>query len=96
MIYFIVLGVNQFDLTIPGGGVGLFPRGCTSQWGAGPKGWGDQYGGVHSEAECNQLPAPLQAGCKFRFNWFKGADNPAVKFVQITCPNILTSRSNCY
>ncbi|KAG5878792.1 hypothetical protein JTB14_026056 [Gonioctena quinquepunctata] len=27
------LAVNQFDLAMPGGGVGIFEKGCSSQWG---------------------------------------------------------------
>jgi len=38
------LNSNQFDLAIPGGGVGIF-NGCTTEWGAPSSGWGAQYGG---------------------------------------------------
>ena len=55
------LGGNHFDLQIPGGGVGIF-NGCTAQWGAPNDGWGDRYGGVRSEADCNQLPAQIRDG----------------------------------
>jgi len=88
------LGENHFDLQIPGGGVGLF-NGCKPQWGTSDNGWGQKYGGVSSAAECNQLPAPLQAGCNFRFGWFKNADNPTMTFKPVTCPNEITSRSGC-
>lgn len=59
------LGSNQFDLQLPGGGVGIF-NGCQSQWNAPSSGWGAQYGGVSSLADCSSLPSALQAGCKFR------------------------------
>ncbi|CAE6384560.1 unnamed protein product [Rhizoctonia solani] len=89
------LGNNHFDLMIPGGGVGIFGQGCAAQYGASSTGWGAQYGGVSSLAECSQLPSALQAGCQWRFNWFKGADNPSVTFQQVTCPTALTNISKC-
>ncbi|KAK7460431.1 Endoglucanase 5A [Stygiomarasmius scandens] len=87
------LGSNQFDLLIPGGGVGIFTQGCPAQFGS----WngGQQYGGVSSRDECSQLPAALVAGCQFRFDWFMGADNPGVTFQEVTCPSELTSISGC-
>ncbi|XP_066150530.1 endoglucanase-like [Euwallacea fornicatus] len=85
------LGQNHFDIQIPGGGVGIFTRGCSSQWNAPSSGWGAQYGGVSSDSECNNLPSQLQSGCHFRFGWFQNADNPQVNFVEIPCPSALTS-----
>lgn len=61
------LGSNQFDLQVPGGGVGIF-NGCQSQWNAPSNGWGERYGGVSSLADCSSLPSALQAGCKFRYD----------------------------
>jgi hypothetical protein len=67
------VGEGQFDLAIPGGGVGLF-NACSAQWGAPASGWGAQYGGLSSDT-CSELPSALQPGCKFRFgDWFEGAD----------------------
>jgi len=88
------LGQNHFDIQIPGGGVGLF-NGCKPQWGAPDNGWGAQYGGVSSEAECQQLPAQIRDGCIWRFQWFQNADNPSVDFQQVACPAELTQRSLC-
>jgi hypothetical protein len=88
------LGENHFDLQIPGGGVGLF-NGCKPQWGAPDQGWGAQYGGVSSLAECDQLPAQIRDGCKWRFGWFQNADNPSMSFVRVKCPAELTSKSAC-
>ena len=88
------LGQNHFDLQIPGGGVGIF-NGCKPQWGAGDKGWGDQYGGVSSASQCSTLPAKLQPGCNFRFGWFKNADNPNMNFKRVKCPAEIIARSNC-
>ncbi|KAH7390901.1 RlpA-like double-psi beta-barrel-protein domain-containing protein-containing protein [Phaeosphaeria sp. MPI-PUGE-AT-0046c] len=88
------LGQNHFDLAMPGGGVGIF-NACTSQWGAPPQGWGQQYGGVSSRSACDSFPEKLKAGCYWRFDWFKGADNPDVTFKEVTCPSELTSKSKC-
>lgn len=85
------LSNNQFDLMIPGGGVGLFD-GCTSEFGGIP---GNQYGGVTSRDQCNQMPAKLQAGCFWRFDWFQNADNPNFNFEQVRCPSALTGISGC-
>jgi hypothetical protein len=88
------LGSNQFDLAIPGGGVGIF-NGCTSQYGAPADGWGSRYGGVPSKDGCKQLPAALQPGCEFRFDFMGGADNPSISFAEVTCPSQLTGTSGC-
>ncbi|XP_066247269.1 endoglucanase-like [Euwallacea similis] len=87
------LGSNQFDIQIPGGGVGIFTLGCQTQWNAPPAGWGQQYGGVSSDSECDSLPSELQAGCHWRFGWYENADNPQVNFEQIVCPTELTDRT---
>ncbi|RDI77017.1 hypothetical protein Vi05172_g13001 [Venturia inaequalis] len=79
------LGSNQFDLAIPGGGVGIF-NGCTQEWGAPSSGWGAQYGGISSGTECSAFPDKLKPGCDWRFDWFAGADNPTVDFEQVACP----------
>lgn len=88
------LGSNQFDLAMPGGGVGIF-NGCTTEFGAPSSGWGSQYGGVSSATDCSTFPAALQAGCNFRFGWFEGADNPTVDFKQVECPAALTKSTGC-
>jgi hypothetical protein len=88
------LGDNHFDIAMPGGGVGIF-NGCSSQFGAPSSGWGQQYGGISSRSECENFPAKLQAGCKWRFDWFKNADNPTVSFKEVTCPANLTAKTGC-
>ncbi|GAB7329874.1 hypothetical protein MBLNU13_g01586t1 [Cladosporium sp. NU13] len=86
------VGEGQFDLAIPGGGVGLF-NACTKQWGAPSSGWGAQYGGLSSDT-CSDLPKALQSGCEFRFgDWFEGADNPKVDWEKVTCPKALTDKT---
>jgi len=89
------LGQNQFDIAIPGGGVGIFTEGCSTQWGTDRNGWGDQYGGVGSAADCAQLPAALQSGCRFRFDFMENQSNPPVSFSRVECPSELTSISGC-
>ncbi|KAI6198649.1 Cellulase [Aphelenchoides besseyi] len=88
------LGSNHFDLQIPGGGVGLF-NGCSAQWQAPSQGWGKQYGGIDTVDQCSQLPAALQSGCKWRFEWFQNADNPSMKFEKVKCPTEITEKSGC-
>ncbi|CAJ2509379.1 Uu.00g144050.m01.CDS01 [Anthostomella pinea] len=88
------LGSNQFDILMPGGGVGLFD-GCKSEFGTSLP--GEQYGGVSSRSDCtsSSMPAELQAGCEWRFDWFEGADNPGVTFSQVECPAAITAISGC-
>lgn len=88
------LGDNHFDLQMPGGGVGLF-NGCTAEFGAPSQGWGAQYGGISSRSQCDSFPAKLKAGCYWRFDWFKNADNPSVSFKEVTCPSALTDKTGC-
>ncbi|CAG8975004.1 hypothetical protein HYALB_00012136 [Hymenoscyphus albidus] len=88
------LAANQFDLAIPGGGVGIF-NGCTAQWGAPSTGWGAQYGGISSRSQCDSFPEKLKAGCYWRFDWFGGSDNPSMTFKEVTCPAALTAKSGC-
>lgn len=88
------LGENHFDLQIPGGGVGIFD-GCTSQWKIEKALWGKQYGGISSVSECKNLPAKLQPGCKFRYGWFKNADNPTMKFKRVVCPAAIVKNTGC-
>ncbi|KXJ90156.1 endoglucanase V [Microdochium bolleyi] len=88
------LGANHFDILMPGGGVGLFD-GCTPQYGRPLP--GQTYGGVSSRSECDSpnMPAALKAGCYWRFDWFKNADNPTMNFSQVKCPAQLTAISGC-
>ncbi|CAF0907758.1 unnamed protein product [Didymodactylos carnosus] len=89
------LGDNQFDLQMPGGGVGIF-NGCTSQFPSTPtSAWGEQYGGVTQRSQCAQLPNVLQSGCYWRFDWFQNANNPMMRFKQVTCPDVLISKTQC-
>ncbi|OCK78297.1 carbohydrate-binding module family 1 protein [Lepidopterella palustris CBS 459.81] len=88
------LGEDQFDLAIPGGGVGIY-NGCTAEFGAPSSGWGQQYGGISSRSDCDSFPEKLKAGCYWRFDWFAGADNPNVNWKKVTCPKALTDITGC-
>ncbi|ORX80543.1 hypothetical protein BCR32DRAFT_220853 [Anaeromyces robustus] len=90
------VGSNQFDIQIPGGGVGIFDA-CTNMYGlpAGSNGWGDKYGGIRSIEDCDTFPEALQAGCRWRFEFLLGADNPNMTFVEVECPKVLTDITGC-
>lgn len=92
---------GQFDIMIPGGGVGLF-NGCASMLGVSST--GKQYGGFISD--CKHDPAciiekcevfskypKIQAGCVFSATWMNGASNPTFKFEELeSCPSEIASR----
>jgi hypothetical protein len=89
------VGSDQFDLGIPGGGQGIF-SGCTTEFGSQFSSvWGEQYGGISSASDCSALPAKLQAGCNFRFNWMQGVSNPSVTYTEVTCPAALVAMTGC-
>ena len=93
---------NQFDLLIPGGGVGLL-NACTDQWGTNDL--GAQYGGflrgcngavgcVRNKCQTIFGNKPeLMAGCEWFLGWFNAADNPNVVYKQIPCPQSIQARS---
>lgn len=98
------LATQQFDIQIPGGGFGIY-NGCASngnepangpgQYSTPYSAWGARYGGVLSESGCSQLPSELQAGCEFRFNGFRNADNPGAVYTQVACPSQLVAKTGC-
>ena len=104
---------GQFDLLIPGGGVGDF-NGCAGQWGVDNSQLGAQYGGFLSDcrqqnnfenhegvkscmrSKCDEIFASrgltdLYDGCIWFVDWFEAADNPDVRYQQISCPSDLTN-----
>lgn len=87
------LGNDQFDLAIPGGGQGQL-QGCSKQFSRNGI-WGDTYGGVSHRDECTEFPDPLKAGCYWRFDWFRNADNPTVTWEKVSCPEALSIGSSC-
>jgi hypothetical protein len=88
---------NQFDLMIPGGGVGQF-NACSNQWGTNDL--GAQYGGFLTECtgahsakkecvrqECMKIPAgPARDGCIWFVDWLQVADNPKFTSQSTNCP----------
>ena len=92
---------GQFDLMIPGGGVGLF-NGC--------KNWdnskmGAHYGGLLSECgggnagclsqKCKDVfasDAQAQKGCLFLADFMGAADNPRLTYQEVECPEVLKSK----
>lgn len=93
---------DQFDLLVPGGGVGLL-NACDDQWGN--VDLGAQYGGFMAACNgdkgctrnrCQSVfgdKPELMAGCEWFLEWYNGADNPNVQYKQIPCPQSLTQRS---
>jgi len=98
---------DQFDLLIPGGGVGAL-NACSNQWGVNNSDLGAQYGGFLANCsgdlnakkscvmnKCNQIfanRADLLAGCTWFVNWFEVADNPNMVVKEITCPAMLKAK----
>ncbi len=97
------IAANQFDLLVPGGGVGA-NNACSAEWG-GSADLGSTYGGLLSE--CNDDPScmkgkcqsvfgskpALLAGCNWFTGWYSSADNPALIYEQVSCPSQITSKS---
>lgn len=67
---------------------------CSKQFGRSDI-WGATYGGISHRDECNAFPDPLKAGCYWRFDWFRNADNPTVTWEKTSCPEALSIGSNC-
>ncbi len=96
------VGGGQFDLLIPGGGVGAF-NGCSQQWGVSDL--GAQYGGFLTSCngdvsclrqKCQEVfsgKPDLLDGCLFHVEWMQGADNPQLRYAQVPCPSELTQIS---
>jgi hypothetical protein len=94
---------TQFDLLIPGGGVGAL-NACDDQWGSGVD-LGTQYGGWLSE--CNNSAScvmqkcqaafsdkpDLMDGCNWFLGWFGASNNPDFTYQKIACPSAITQKS---
>ena len=99
---------GQFDIMIPGGGVGMF-NGCSSMgWGA----QGEQYGGLLSDCEkennyaagkmkscltskCNSVfsgDSQAKEGCLFLATFLEAAGNPEHTFKEVECPDVLKQK----
>ena len=92
---------NQFDLAVPGGGVGLNANTCTSQWKLSSSDLGPTAGGFLSACtgthdqkmscvreKCNKLPdGNARKGCLWFVDWFQVADDPNFRYEPIACPS---------
>lgn len=85
---------NWFPLAIPGGNTSS-TDGCARQFSVQPSVFGEANAGVNSLADCKRLPEPLREGCEWRFDWFKDASFPSVKFKRVQCPKVLTDKTGC-
>jgi hypothetical protein len=100
------IGSNQFDLLIPGGGVGA-NNACT---GGGAPQWssidiGANDGGMlatcKNDKNCVQQKCQaafgskpeMLAGCNWVTGWFSAADNPQILYQKIACPAELSAKS---
>jgi len=95
---------NQFDILIPGGGVGTF-NACSEQWDVANNELGAQYGGLLTTCSnsasclrdrCNDLfsgKGDLLDGCLFLADWMGAADNPNFKYAEVACPAAITQVS---
>jgi hypothetical protein len=92
---------DQFDLLIPGGGVGAL-NACSSQWGTSDLGatYGGFLAGCSGSASCVQQKCQtifgnkpdLLAGCNWFLGWFGAADNPNMVVKEIACPQMIKDR----
>jgi hypothetical protein len=92
---------NQFDLMIPGGGVGQNPNTCPSQWKVSSGDLGPAQGGFLTgctggyaakkecvRQKCMLLPdGDLRKGCIWFVDWYGAADNPQFRYQDIQCPS---------
>jgi hypothetical protein len=93
---------NQFDLLIPGGGVGA-NNGCSNQWNNADL--GSTNGGFLAACGTNTScvtsmcqtafgsNSGLMAGCTWFTGWFASANNPGIKYAEVSCPAEITNKS---
>lgn len=89
-----VTTANRFSLAIPGGNQ-TKEDGCSRQYGMDQNVFGQMGSGLGSKGDCDKLPQELRDACKWRFDWYKDASFPAVKFKRVTCPKELTDKTQC-
>jgi Glycosyl hydrolase family 45 len=111
IINFGDIGQNQFDLLVPGGGVGQNDA-CSAQWSGvdlGARSGGfltecQQSGGDYTKIRscvaqrCQESfgsKPALLAHCNWYVNWFGIADNPTFQYKEIACPSEITNVSGC-
>jgi len=92
---------NQFDLMIPGGGVGQNANTCPNQWKVSSADLGPTQGGFLTgctgtyaakkecvRKKCMLLPdGDLRKGCIWFVDWYGAADNPQFRYADINCPS---------
>ncbi len=92
---------NQFDLMIPGGGVGQNANTCPNQWKISSSDLGPTQGGFLTgctggytakkecvRQKCQLLPdGDLRKGCLWFVDWYQAADNPNFRYESIQCPS---------
>jgi len=92
---------NQFDLMIPGGGVGQNANTCTGEWKLSSSDLGPTQGGFLTgctgtyaakrdcvRQKCMLLPdGDLRKGCIWFVDWYAAADNPTFHYESIQCPS---------
>jgi Glycosyl hydrolase family 45 len=97
------VSMNQFDLLIPGGGVGQV-NACGNQKVAAPM---TIYGGYAADCKNDKTCvkqkcdaafgdskfADLKAGCDWFIDWYNVADNPKAKYQEVSCPKELVDHS---
>ena len=101
------IGSDQFDLLIPGNGVGAGDpdsSACKAQFGSNVD-LGAQNGGFRATCGADKTcimnkcmaafsgKSDLLNGCDWYVNWFGAADNPTFVSKQIACPSAITQRS---
>jgi hypothetical protein len=89
-----VTTTNRFSLAMPGGNTTTHDA-CAQQFGVEQSVFGTDNSGVSSISDCDNLPESLQAGCRWRFDWFKDALYPSTNFKRVTCPTELTQITGC-
>ena len=91
---------NQFDMMIPGGGVGQNANTCPNQWKLSSSDLGPTQGGFLTgctgtysakrecvRQKCMLLPdGDLRKGCIWFVDWYAAADNPNFKYESVNCP----------
>lgn len=99
---------GQFDIMIPGGGVGIY-NACNNQWDANGQSLGAQYGGFFDgngslcngdvtcyKNQCSKFfgnKPDMLAGCLWFSSWLKAASNPQIKYTKVACPKQLSDKS---
>ncbi|KAK6346667.1 hypothetical protein TWF696_006785 [Orbilia brochopaga] len=86
--------INWFSLTVPG--QADWQGMCEQRFGGT---FGEFFGvnatGLTNVTQCDNVPQPLQAACKWRYTWYKNVKGPNATFTRVQCPAELTKVSGC-